>query len=471
MNNILKKLLLAVAFCSITAGTGSAQEGTIGDTSRVYETRHYPALELPQKLWRGLIYPLGEFVIYAEHSELPKRARNWFTNEDHTFGFFPYAQLGGETGTGIGFNTFHTDLFAAEKEFAASYIFARPERQTGQALYYDPNVGGSRFYWSAQGEYLKTDNGDATVNGAFESLKGILEGAGMPEEEQMFRIQQLDLVATLGWRLHARELEEYQSNLYLEARIGYGRRELGGGQGVAALLRAPGQTARAAAVPGLGLDIALFSVGGRVVFDDRDFKAPVREISHPLNYVFPGRVLLLADDRYFSFRDLAYPEGGGLLQAEADWVVGSEESRFLRAGAEAQRFFTLFWQDRILALRGRLEKVYRLGDDSIVPYVDLPTLGGGQRLRGYKRGNFRGEGALLLSAEYRWPIWDTWNAFLFWDEGQVFDEFEQIDSEGFRSSFGGGISIRTEKAFLVSLRVAHSKDEVQLWGFSLEKEF
>ena len=468
---MLKKILLAVAFCCVAAGAGNAQEGAAGDTSDVYETRHYLALELPQKLWRGLIYPLGEFVIYAEHSELPKRVRNWFTNEERTFGLFPYGQLGGETGTGIGFNTFHTNLFDAEKEFAASYIFAAAERQTGQGLYYDPNVRGGRFYWSAQGEYLKTDGEDATVNGAFERLGGVLEGEGMPEDDQLLRIQRLDLVATLGWRPHADELEEYRNNLYLEARVGYGRHELGGGEGAAALLLAPGQTARAAAIPGLGLDIALFSVGGRVAFDDRDFKEPAREISHPLNYQFPGRVLLLADDRYFSFRDLAYPESGGLLQAEVDWVTGSEDVQFLRVGAEAQRFFTLFWRDRVLALRGRLDEVHRLGDDSIVPYVDLPILGGGQRLRGYKRGSFRGEGALLLSAEYRWPIWDTWNAFLFWDEGQVFDKYDEIDSEGFRSSFGGGISLRTEEAFLLGLRVGHSKAVDLLWGFSLEKEF
>ena len=190
-----------------------------------------------------------------------------------------------------------------------------------------------------------------------------------------------------------------------------------------------------------------------------------------MNYQFPGRVLLLADDRYYSFRDIAYAERGGLLQAELDLITGSADVSFLRIGVEAQRFFTLFWRNRIMALRARLDKAHRLGDEGIVPYAEMPTLGGGQRLRGYKRGRFRGEGALLLSAEYRYPIWDSWNAYLFWDEGQVFDEFDQVEAGEFRSSFGAGITLRTEKAFLIGLRVGHSEEEKALVGFSLEQEF
>jgi len=466
----LKNLLLTLLLCSVVVESVFAQE-TVVDTSDAYETRHYLALELPQKLWNVLIYPLGEFTIYAERAELPKRVRNWFTNEDHTFGFFPYVQLGGETGTGGGFSTFHTNLFDKEKEFAASYIFARTERQTAQALYRDPNVAGSGFYWQVEGNFLKTDNEDATINGAFEVLEDVFEEMGLGDEDLLLGIQRLDVGATLGWRPYVHELEEYQKNAYLETRLGFGTRELAGGGGVAGLLLAPGHTGRAALAPGLGEEIALFSIGGRIAYDDRDYQEPARKISHPLNYVFPGRVLLLANEQYYSFRDISYPERGGLLQVEADFVTGSEEVRFWRLTAEGQRFFTLFWRDRILGFRGRLEKVHRIGEDGIVPYADLPTLGGSRRMRGYKRGSFRGEGALLFSAEYRYPIWDTWNAFLFWDEGQVFDEYDQIETEEFHSCFGAGISIRTEEAFLVSFRIGHSEEEKALVGFSLEQEF
>ena len=54
-------------------------------------------------------------------------------------------------------------------------------------------------------------------------------------------------------------------------------------------------------IPGLNEAINLLSVGASAAYDDRDFKAPTTSISHPLNYQFPGRVLLFADDRYYSF--------------------------------------------------------------------------------------------------------------------------------------------------------------------------
>ena len=439
-----RNLLLVVLLC----GGVSAEEAARNDTTDVYETRHYPLLSVPRLVWTGLVYPLGRFVIYAEAEELPERVVDWFTNEDETFGFFPYAQLGGETGTGGGFSTFHTNLFGREKEFGAQFIMADPERYHGQALYQDPNVAGSASYWNVEAEYLKTDQDDATINGAAHRQAGLL-----------FALEQVDARTTLGWRPNAFALEEYRDNLYLEARLGVGTRDFAQVLGTAQSL------------PGLAKEISLFSIGARIAYDNRDYKDPVHEISHPLNYEFPGRVLLLADDFYHSFRDIYYPEHGGLLQAEVDFVTGSDDARFWRLTAEAHRFFALFWPNRILGLRARLEKAHPVGDDHFVPYPDQPTLGGSQRLRAYKRGYYRGEGALLLSAEYRYPIWDTWNSFLFWEEGQVFDRYDQIKTGNSHSSFGAGISVRTEEALLISLRVAHSAAEVALVGFSLEQEF
>ena len=53
----------------------------------------------------------------------------------------------------------------------------------------------------------------------------------------------------------------------------------------------------------------------------------------------------------------------------------------------------------------------------------------------------------------------------------MFDEFDQVEAGEFRSSFGAGITLRTEKAFLIGLRVGHSEEEKALVGFSLEQEF
>jgi hypothetical protein len=68
-------------------------------------------------------------------------------------------------------------------------------------------------------------------------------------------------------------------------------------------------------------------------------------------------------------------------------------------------------------------------------------------------------------------VWDTWNASLFWEEGQVFDDFGDLEADGFGSSVGVGLTLRTSTAFLLGLRLAHSARAKALFGFALEQEF
>ena len=131
-------LVVALA-SSLRPSPSSAQETAIGDTNDVFATRHYPLLSLPQTLWSYLVYPVGQFTIYSEHTKLPERARNWFTNEAETFGIFPQVQIGGETRTGGGARLFHSDLFGRDKQLEALYVYSAPERQKGQLLYTDPS--------------------------------------------------------------------------------------------------------------------------------------------------------------------------------------------------------------------------------------------------------------------------------------------------------------------------------------------
>jgi hypothetical protein len=342
----------------------------------------------------------------------------------------------------------------------ALFVASGEGGQTGAALFGDESIAAGRGYWRAEMAWLKTRNEGATVNGGW-----------YESELRLLQLKQLDIVSTLGWRLHAYETESFTKNTFVEGRVGFGRRRLTERFNVELPFVTPRYTAQAHQRIGQGETIALFSAGVRLAYDDRDYSPPTKELSHPLNYQLPGRILHQDGELYHSFRDIYNAEAGGLAELEFDFFSGNKDARFIKIGAEVQRFFSLFWRYRVLALRARLDKVSALGDESIVPYVDLVTLGGSQRLRGYRRGAMRGEGALLLSAEYRWPIWDTWSAYLFWDEGQVFDRYGDIEGGSFLSSWGGGINLRTAEAFLIGLRIGHSEAEDALVGFTLEQEF
>ena len=441
-------LMLAVLVvpAGLQAGPPTAAES---DTLDVYETRHNHLLAFPQYLWNALTYPIGQFTIWAEH-----RGHMAGRGGAGTSGWYPYVVFGGETGTGEetgaggGITVFRTDLFGRGKRFSTSLV-ANRSNYRGKARYEDPGIGGGPRYWNASIEALDTEDESATINSEGER--------GGPEAR--FRYRQRDLRFALGHHTNFGETEGYEPDAAVELRLAYGFRQYDD------IGRRP------SAVAGANEAISLLSAGARVAFDDRDYKPPTPAISPPLNYQLPGRVLLFAEDRYYSLRDTAYPERGGLAQVEASYVGGSRDVRFLHYAAEFQRFFTLFFRDRILAFRARLEKAHPLGDDSLLPYSGMPTLGGGQRLRGYRRGFFRGEGSLLFSAEYRYPVWDTWNALLFWEEGQVFDKYGDLEPGRFEYSFGAGLSVRTERAFLFGVRIARSEEEKALAGLSLEKEF
>lgn len=72
----------------------------------------------------------------------------------------------------------------------------------------------------------------------------------------------------------------------------------------------------------------------------------------------------------------------------------------------------------VISLRARLETT--VGDDSIVPYFLLPSLGGGSSLRGYSSWRFRDRHALLTNVEWRWiPNLLGLDMAIFYDAGHV----------------------------------------------------
>ena len=443
--------------------------GAAPDTTRVYASGHNYLLSWPRLLWTGLVYPVGQLTIYTEHEELPQRARRLFTNEAGTFGIFPQVQLGGETGSGAGARLFHTGLFGDGQSLEALYVFSQADRQRAEVYYHDPHPGG-RLYWEFYGSYLDTDHEDATVNGVVEGSRDLEALVDASEAGVLFEQLRADARVAVGWRSHAGPLQDYRAGLTVEARGGWARRDLAALMPVVPDLRGETSTATASAVPGLGESLTYGWAGVRLAWDDRDAAPPQQHLSHSLRYQFPGRVLLEQGGLYHSFRNISYPEGGGLAEVTFDVASGSDDVGFTRLGVELQRYHTLFWKERVLAVRARLDKVFPY-DDGFAPYDDLPTLGGSTRLRGYKRGTYRGEGALLLAAEYRWPVWDTWNASVFWEEGQVFDDFGDLEADGFGSSVGVGLTLRSSTAFLLGLRLAHSARAKALFGFALEQEF
>jgi outer membrane protein assembly factor BamA len=175
------------------------------------------------------------------------------------------------------------------------------------------------------------------------------------------------------------------------------------------------------------------------------------------------------------WRDRARPESGGIRRLRASWFdgVAASKAAFLTWRAEAQQFVPLWHTKRALALRGVLSKIEndrRVG----VPFQRLLSNDGADLLRGYPEGRFHGLGLATVSAEYRWPLWNDeevegWGAdgYLFVDYGQVFDDFEVLQTSRVKGSWGGGVRFGGYGLFLGRIEAGASDEGVE---FRLQAE-
>ena len=129
------------------------------------------------------------------------------------------------------------------------------------------------------------------------------------------------------------------------------------------------------------------------------------------------------------------------------------------------RQYLNIWRKRILALRGYLQR-FDANDDNTraTPIYLTSALGGKDALRGYSRGRFIDNDLAMISVEYRYPIHDFLDAFIFLDEGRV---YEKMTGEKFladwKYSAGFGIRVWNPRTVTASFQVARSEETTKLY--------
>lgn len=153
--------------------------------------------------------------------------------------------------------------------------------------------------------------------------------------------------------------------------------------------------------------------------------------------------------------------------------VDSTKARFLTYQLDAAKYFSLKSPRRVLAIRAFGEHNDEINHGTI-PFYDMARLGGmgsSQRTsvahRAFVYNRFYGESAILFSLEYRYAIWEyrdfRLNASVFWDEGQVFNEFNKFKFSDFRESYGLGFYLSYAKHTLLNFTVAHGDEGTRVY--------
>ena len=143
-------------------------------------------------------------------------------------------------------------------------------------------------------------------------------------------------------------------------------------------------------------------------------------------------------------RDEDGSESGGRFVLRGEHGLDPTQSRaagWLRYGASLGGFLDLGNRGRILSLSVAAEMADPLGGQP-VPFTELVSAGGNDRLPGFRDGRVRGRSGAAVTLRYSWPIWIWLDGSLQAAVGNVYGEHLQGISWG-QSRFSGAIGMES----------------------------
>ena len=388
-----------------------------------YRTKTSPIVHffsIPAKVWRLFWTPVGALTIWVEQNRVQEKALDFFFNDERTAGFFPLVSFGGNTGAGAGLTVFHNNLFNKGKKINFSFLYSSSKNNSAKLAYSDFSLFGSSFYFDITGEYFNDADENLYIRGAVspENLRDSSIGANnsLEDDETSYSTEEGGVLANLGYAINDR--------VRLGLTTGFKRAEIDSGTGL-------GGESFPITIPGTE-PTSLFSIGGELTFN----------FTNGWPRTLSGTLFRLG---YSYNREL-----------------NGSQFEYNRFTIEAQQFILIPFlaKNRRLALRGIFEKLDRLNNKQI-PFYELSVLGDAADLRGFDQNRFRGRGLLLFNLEYRYPVWDTWDAVIFIDEGQVFDDINDIDLGEFHFAAGTGLRFMSPTGFAMRFEIGFSSEMVR----------
>jgi hypothetical protein len=146
-------------------------------------------------------------------------------------------------------------------------------------------------------------------------------------------------------------------------------------------------------------------------------------------------------------------KGGYYGVTLASYLDRDDTFTFQRMDGELIQHIPVLRENWVISLRGRVQTT--LGDDDLVPYFLLPSLGSGRTLRAYQTGRFRDRHSILTTAELRWiPNRTALDMAIFYDAGKVTARRADLDFEDLESNWGIGARFHGPTATILRIEAA-----------------
>jgi Omp85 superfamily domain len=203
---------------------------------------------------------------------------------------------------------------------------------------------------------------------------------------------------------------------------------------------------------------------------DRDFPSTLNEF--PLDPGVIGQPDFLHGDVSVGIdtrNEHSHPTGGGYYRATAAAYSARDLNQFSfrRYDAEGLQLLPVMGKNWVVALHG-WGVFSDTSSGNEVPLYFLPSLGGGNTLRGYHDYRFHDRNLLLASVESRWAIFRHVDAVAFADAGSVAARAGDLTLD--KRSYGAGVRVHTGTSTLGRFDIGHSDEGWHLW-FRLDDPF
>lgn len=381
---------------SSNQGVKSVHPNEIPYESQKSVTGHL--LSFPSYLFHWATRPIGWSIKLAE-LELPKL----FQGERGSYGVYPLFELGGDVGAAYGLLLYHNAFLPYNHRVRLEALFGSEEYNDFDFTYTIPGL-------NARGSSLEFDG--SYSNDPVKSLFG--GNSSTLADERLYSTEELE--ADIEFR------QAISSSTHVRWTAGYRM-----------------------------MDIQL---------NERITNDPLPLVSEPLRGT--TSLVSLGSSIHFDFVEgTPRTNRGSRYILGLDWQhsLTNDQFHYLAYHLEWQQFLPLgFLPDsRRLAFKSRLQKAAPLGDKEI-PFFDIPSLGSSRDLRGFPSDRFQDDGSLLLTLEYRYPVWNFADVVLFVDEGQVFSRYTDIAFKDFHTSYGFGFHLISTKGFAFRSEFAFSRE-------------
>jgi hypothetical protein len=210
-------------------------------------------------------------------------------------------------------------------------------------------------------------------------------------------------------------------------------------------LRAAIEAGRYPAPPGLAAGYGVLISGLELTLDSRD---PLPKAPEPASdWVSPPETGVRLQLRGKQGSDVRAP------RQREDGTTG--RNHWVEYGVSASAFFEAPGKRRVLGLSFIADFVDPLGARASVPFTEQASLGGARPMRGFQEGRLVDRSALVVLAEYRWPVWVWVDGVLHYAAGNVFGrQLDAFRAPLLRQSFGLGLRANSSRDHALEALIA-----------------